>query len=657
MASFRTLASAMRHVWRSRGCSDLHPCQVYSYTYRSAFDRHRREGGAKLKSLFPPRCVVAKSNFRSSVLVPEEPSLPREEIRAQLERVLASGIFSRSDRLIRFLRFSVEQALNGNAECLKEQTIGIEVFDRKADYDPRIDPIVRVEARRLRSKLKAYYTTRGRGDEVLIELPKGAYIPCFRARGAAKASRQTARTEPIEKSIAVLPFVNLTPEPDDDYVSDGLTEELIHLLTRIPHFRVVAWETASRLRGREQDLTGLRQQLKIGSILRGSVRRTNGRIRITAQLIDAESGAYLWSEAYDRHLQDVFAIQGEIAKAIVDTLELKLQARDVSGSAIRTMGLRCHHLCLQGRFHCNKRTREGQFKSIACFEQAIELEPNCAVAYAGIADAYNLLSDHGFMNPAEATEKARAAAEEALRIDPQCAEAHVSLGFIRASYEWNWREAERLFRRAIALNPGYARAHHWYGLDLLAQLGRLEEAEYEVDTAHHLDPLSQILWEVCGYVRMLRRNYPEALKFYQQLLDLDPTFYKGYSSMGRVLSLMGRYDEAIAALEKARSLAGDAPRTVLSAIGHTLACAGRTDEALELLERLKQMSATTWVPSACFGSLHLGLGDLETALDYFEASADARELAVTTLKVHPIYDPLRSEPRFQALLRRINLLP
>lgn len=571
--------------------------------------------------------------------------------------MLTSGVFARSDRLIRFLRFSVEQALSGNVDCLKEQTIGIEVFDRKADYDPRIDPIVRVEARRLRSKLKAYYTSHGRGDQLLIELPKGAYVPSFRARAAAKAPKNSVRPEAGEKSIAVLPFINLTPEPDDDYVSDGLTEELIHLLTRIPHFRVVAWETSSQLRGREQDLAGLRQQLKIGSILRGSVRRTSGRIRVTAQLIDAESGAYLWSEAYDRQLQDVFAIQGEIARAIVDTLELKLQPRSAVEGAIRPMGVRCHHLCLQGRFHCNKRTRDGLLKSIACFEQAIEAEPNCAVAYAGIADAYNLLSDHGFMNPAAATEKARAAAEEALRIDPQCAEAHVSLGFIRSSYEWNWDEAERLFRRAIALNPGYARAHHWYGLDHLALLGRLDEALSEALAAHHLDPLSQIIWEGVGYVHMLRREYPEALKVYQQLADLDPGFYKAYSSMGRVLSLMGRYDEAIVALEKARSLAGDAPRTVLSALGHTLASAGRTEDALRLLEQLRETSARAWVPSACFGSLYLGMGDHERALEHFEASADARELAATGFKVHPMYDPIRSEPRFQALLRRINLLP
>jgi len=239
---------------------------------------------------------VVKQNSRSSVLVDEEQSFAPDSIRAQLEKVVASGLFARSDRLIRFLRFSVEQVLAGRRDCLKEQTLGIEVFDRKQDYDPRIDPIVRVEARRLRTKLTAYYSSNGNGDQVLIELPKGSYVPVFRQRAATRV--QTV--EPAEKSIAVLPFTNLTPEEGDDYFSDGLTEELIHLLTRIPHFRVVAWETSSQLRGREQDLSGIRQQLKVGSILRGSIRRAKGRVRVTSQLIDAESGAYLWSEAFDR---------------------------------------------------------------------------------------------------------------------------------------------------------------------------------------------------------------------------------------------------------------------------------------------------------------------------------------------------------------------
>ena len=554
----------------------------------------------------------------------------------------------------RFLKFAVEETLAGRSEQLKEQSLGLEVFDRKTDYDPRIDPIVRVEARRLRAKLKAYYTSPGRRDDIVIAFPKGTYVPVFRCRGAAPASVQ--RAEPLEKSIAVLPFANLTPGAGDDYFSDGLAEELIHLLTRIPGLRVVAWGSASQLRGREQDLAGIRQQLKVGSVLRGSVRRTPTRVRVTAQLIDAESGSYLWSEAYDRELKNVFAIQEEMARAIVDTLQLRLSSQFGAGVVRKPPALKCYNFCLQGRFHANKRTAEGLRKSIACYAQAIAADGLCAEAYAGLADAYSLQADYGLIDPAEAIPQARSAAEQALAIEPQSAEANVSLAFIRSVFDWDWADAEPLYRRAIALNPGYARAHHWFGLDYLALVGRLDEALSEVLAAHRLDPLSQILREGCGYIHMLRREFDSALSVYQELTDLDPTFYKAYSSQGRLLSLMERYDEAIAMLRRALELGGPVP-SILSALGQTLALAGRKAEARKYLEKLESMRKTQWVPNSCFAILHLGLGDHATSLGYFEAACEGHELAVTSLKVHPMYDSLRSQPRFQRVLQRVGFLP
>ena len=598
-------------------------------------------------------------NSGSSVRVAEEHPLPPEGVRAQLDRIVSSGGFARSGRLVRFLRFVVEQALSGKQECLKEQTIGIQVFDRKPDYDPRVDPIVRVEARRLRAKLKAYYTSRGRSDDnVLIGLPKGTYVPFFRSRTRTLTTLpepNPPKSGATEKSIAVLPFVNLTPEAGDDFFSDGLTEELIHRLTRIPDFRVVAWETMSRLRGREQDPEGIRRELKVGAILRGSVRRTNGRVRVTAQLIDAESGAYLWSEMYDRELEDVFAIQDEMARAIVNTMRLSLRIPGFRRGAGKEPGPKCHLLCLQGRFHANQRTRDGLLKSVACFEQAVAVEETCAVAWAGISDAYSLLADHGFLNPAEAAFKARAAAQAALDIDPECAEAHVSLAFIRTTFDWAWEDAERLFRRAIDLSPGYARAHHWF-TDALAALGRLDEALSEVRIAHHLDPLSQIVWEGCGWMHMLRREYKLALEVYQELVEFDPNFYKSHSSMGRVLSLMGRYPEAIAAFEKARRLAPEAT-TVLAALGQTFGMARRTLEAIGVLEELQQRAQTGWIPAGSFAIVHIGIGNRQKALEYCEAAVEARERIVQGFKVHPMWEPLHSEPRFQALLRKADLLP
>ena len=593
-------------------------------------------------------------NSQATVQAPQASSPAPEIVRAQVEKILSSRGFSRSGRLSRFLRFAVEQTLAGHSEHLKEQCIGLEVFDRKTDYDPRIDPIVRVEARRLRAKLKAYYTSPGRRDDIVIAFPKGTYVPVFRCRGATPAG--SPRVEPLEKSIVVLPFTNLTPGAGDDYFSDGLAEELIHLLTRIPGLRVVAWSSASQMRGREQDLAGIRQQLKVGSVLRGSVRRTPARVRVTAQLIDAESGSYLWSEAYDRVLRNVFAIQEEMARAIVDTLQLRLSSQFGAGVVRKPPSLKCYNFCLQGRFHANKRTAEGLRKSIACYAQAVAADGSCAEAYAGLADAYSLQADYGLVDPAEATPQARSAAEQALAIDPQSAEANVSLAVIRSLFDWDWAGAELLYRRALALNPGYSRAHHWFGQDYLALLGRLDEALSEVLAAHRLDPLSQILREGCGYIYMLRREFDSGLKVFRELTDLDPSFYKGYSSQGRLLSLMERYDEAISMLKRAFELGGPVP-SILSALGQTLALAGRTTEAHKYLAKLEAMRKTQWVPASCFAIVHLGLRDHTQSLSFLETACERREMAVTALKVHPMYDPLRSEPRFQRVLQRVGFLP
>lgn len=599
---------------------------------------------------------MTKRDSGSELHVSAKPS--PDQVRAQVDKILVSRLFARSERLCRFLRFCVGLTLDEKSDQLKEQLVGVEVFDRKGDYDPRTDPIVRVEARRLRSKIKEYYASSGRPDCVLIELPKGAYVPFFRMRNvsqpAGRPPKQATNNVAEERSIAILPFTNLTPEAGTDYFSDGLTEELIHLLTRIPGLRVVAWSSMSQLRGREQDLAGIRQELKVATVLRGSVRRTPTRVRVTAQLIDTESGNYLWSEAYDRQLENVVAIQEEMARAIVDTLQLTLTWRG-GASAQQTSNPECYNLCLQGRFHANKRTRDGLRQSVACFEQAIAADERSAIAYAGLADAYSLLTEHGFLDPVEATPRARAAAEKALILNPGSAEAHVSLAFLRSVFDWDWAGAETLYRRAIALNPGYSRVRHWFAGDFLAVLGRFEEALPEIRMARHLDPLSPILVEGCGYVKMLQRDYAGALEEYDQVLQLDPMFYRVYSAKARVFSLMGRYEEAIALFERARALGGEVP-SVLAALGDTLARAGFVWEARSLLDELQAAAKTRWVPATAFAIVNVGLGDHEAALSHLETACDRREM-VAGLKVHPAYDPLRSEPRFQRMLERIGFLP
>ena len=566
----------------------------------------------------------------------------REDSLQQLERILASDMFADSERMRRFLRFAVEHRLSGSAERLKEIVIGAEVFDKKPSYDPRLDPIVRVEARRLRSKLQQFYEGPGREDDIVIEMPKGCYSPLIRTRNERPCTQRT---------IAVLPFANLSPEADGDYFSDGLTEELIHALTKVPGLAVVAWNSAVRLKGLDEDVARVREQLHATHVLRGSVRRTCERLRITAQLIDTDKGLYLWSETFDRRLHDVFAIQEEIATAISNALELRLSGSRLIPSEPRSLDY--YNLYLKGRFHWNQRTVDGLKRSIVYFEQAVALDDTCALAYTGLADGYTIFCEYGLLSSHDSMPKARAAAEKALELDPVSAEAFTSLAIVRSHYEWRWVEVEQLYRRAIELNPNYATAHHWYAIDYLGMVGRFDEARAELEVARQLDPLSPIILECFGYLSTLARKFDQAIADFERVLSFDPSYYRGYTSMGRAYTLMGRYHQAIEAIEKGRALAGDLP-SILGVLGQTHALAGETEAAYRVLVELDRLAEHRFVPAVSYAVIHLGLGDHQSALARLENGADRREAALAAILVHPLYDPLRAEPRFQELLVRIG---
>lgn len=573
-------------------------------------------------------------------------------VRSQIDRILASSAFARSERMRRFLRFTVGEVLEGRAGQLKEYLVGVEVFDRKASYDSRVDPIVRVEARRLRSKLRTYYETEGRSDAVLIEYPTGSYVPQFRAREphAIEAPRGTeAESCAEEKSIVVLPFTNLSADPENEYFSDGLTEELIHALTKIEGLRVVAWPTAFQLKDKPYDLRSIGEQLKVGAALGGSVRRSGDRLRVSAQLVLVSDGRYLWSETYERQMKDVFAIQDEIAQAIAGRLRIRLAA-----PRRREYDLVAYNLYLRGRFHWNKRSPDELKRSIQYYERAISVDPDFSLGYAGLADSYSLLAEYGLVDPAGIIPKARSAASKALELDPTLAEAYTSLGLITSVYDWDWRQGEEHYKRAIALNPGYATAHHWYSIDFLASLGRLEEAWAELQTALQLDPLSAIINEGEGYLQMLSRRYDDAIAAFEKLLELDPHFYKAYTALGRVYSLKGCYEDAIAMLEKGREMAAGNVPSILGALGQTYALSGKEQEARRLLETLSDLTERGYVSSTCFALIHAGLGENARALEWLELACDRHELSIATIYIHPAYDTLRSEPRFKALLQRIG---
>ncbi len=573
-------------------------------------------------------------------------------VRLCLANILGSRSFAGSERMSRFLRFIVEQTVDGRGRELKEYLLGVEIFDRTETFDPRLDPIVRVEARRLRAKLKAYYEADGRNDSLVIELPTGSYVPRFRSSGPAAAPPKAAAPS---GNIAVLPFANLSSDPENEYFSDGLTEELIHALTKVEGLRVVAWNSAAKLRDRQDDVASIGRALNVAAALMGSVRSAGGRLRVMARLIDVASRCYLWSETFDRQIEDLFAIQEQISRAIVDTLRIRLIGPKAGQAMARSSSnLEAYNLYLKGRFHWNKRTREGLERAIRYFQETVALEPGFAAGHAGLADAYTLLVDYGLASASELMAKAKGAALDALKLDPGLAEAHASLALMLSHHEWNWAQAGEHYRRALELNPGYVSARHWYACDYLALLGRLDEALAESIVATELDPLSPIIAESRAYILMLSRRYDESLEQFRKVAELDPYFYKSYTGPGRTYIQMGRYADAIGMLERGRLLAGDLP-AILGALGQAHALAGDRTAARALLAQLAHLAKSTYVPSTPFAMIHVGLGENDRALEWLETGCERHEFSICGLKVHPAYDCLRGEPRFTKLLKSIGL--
>jgi serine/threonine-protein kinase len=576
-------------------------------------------------------------------------------VREALTKILASPVFANSARMSRFLQLTVERTLEQRGEELKEYVIGVEVFDRPQSFDPRIDPIVRVEARRLRAKLKTYYESAGGDDEVIVSLPVGSYTPVFTCRQSATLA--PAALPASDNAIAVLPFVNLSTEPDSDYFSDGLTEELSHGLTRLEGLRVVAWRSAAHWKDRQQDLREIARQLNVCSLVLGTVRRSGARLRVIAQLVDAATGQYLWSETYDRQVEDLFAIQQEISASIVRSLRLRLAgAPETAAGKPPAHNIDVYDLYLRGRFHFNKRTQEGLDKAIQIFEQVIARDADFAPAYSGLSDALSLQVDFGMgpRAPKETMARAKMAALRAIELDPTLAEAHTSLGSITGLHEWNWMESERHYLRAIELNPGYMTAHHWYASDFLALMGRFDEAFREIQIALRLDPLSPAINENVAHILVMARRYDEALEKQLELQELDPFYYKCYTGMGRIYIQQGLYGQAIEMLSKGRSLAGDVP-FILGALGQAYALDGRESDARATLGRLRAIACDQYVPSNTFALIHCGLGEKDQAMEWLEYGCRQQEVPMSSLAVHPAYDPLRDDPRFDAIVRLIGL--
>jgi serine/threonine-protein kinase len=548
--------------------------------------------------------------------------------------------------MCRFLGLVVTEMLEGRSNDLKEYRLGLEVFDRQESFDPGADPIVRVEARRLRAKLAKYYGSDGRYDDIVVELPKGGYVPSFRRREPASAESSV----PAVKRIAVLPFVDLSGAVGGTCLADGLTWELIHGLTRIENLSVVAWNSAAQLRAEGiPEVAMIREKLQVQTVLAGSIRRFADRLRVVAQMIDTASGVYLWSETYERQVDDAADIQQEISEAIVATLRIRLASPKSNRRTPTAYNPEAYRLYLRGRGQWNQRTESGIREALESFQQAVALDMQFAAAYAGIADAYALLAEYGLEQPGQVMAQARAAAVRALEIDPSLGEAHCSLGLLIALDEWKWAEAEAHFRRALDLNPGYATTHHWLACDFLPIFGRFEEAMREIEIALALDPLSPIIAEGKVFLFLLQRQYEIAELEVRGIIDANPSFFRAYATLGRILIQTQRYDEAIQMLERARALAGDLP-TIMGAMGQAYGLSGHASKARHALARLETMRSFSYAPATCLALTCLGLGQFDRALTWLEKGVDRRESNVVLIGVHPAYDDLRGDSRFEKLV-------
>jgi TolB-like protein/Flp pilus assembly protein TadD len=577
-----------------------------------------------------------------------------EKTAEQLNRILGSKAFRQADRLKRFLRFIVTETIEGRGERLKEFVVGVEVFGKDDSFDPRNDPIVRVQARRLRAQLTRYYSEEGRDDDLAIELPKGGYTPVFRLLKSGTLKRPFSPAFVSRNAILVLPFSDHSPAGDQNYFCQGISEEIIHTLAGIEGLRLVAWSGAAYPDSQHQGRDAA-ERLNAAMFVSGSLRTSGANARITTNLIDTQSGRYLWSGSIDRTMEDIFAIQEEIAKAVAEQLKSELAGGIHSSSARRpTENLAAYNLYVQGRYHLSQRTEEGLRKAVEFFERAIVENAQYAQAYSGLADAYGLLGHYGVLPPAEVWTKAASAAAWAVLQDENSAEAHTSLAHVKATQDWDWLGAEREFRHAISLDPRSPTAHHWYAVSCLAPLGRLDEARDEILTAQALDPISSIIARDTARVYYYRQDYDAALEQCDHTIELNPHFSPAYWILGLVQEQRGDFDESVAAFQRAIQLSPQSP-LLQAGLGRTFALAGKRDEALQILRELHTLAGRRYVSPFELASLHLAIGELEEGFGWLTKAFEDRSFELLSIRVDPRLESIRGNSRFHDLVNRLGL--
>jgi adenylate cyclase len=480
-------------------------------------------------------------------------------------------------------------------------------------------------------------------------------IEVFRVDLPRKDHALSTSADRDKKRIAVLPFASISSATNDDYFADGMTEELIATLSKIRELGIIARTSIIRYKGLTKPVSEVGKELNVGAVLEGSVRVAGKKLRITAQLVDTASEEHLWSEKYDRELEDAFAIQTDIAKRIAKALKIKILRSETLRLQKRATGIpQAYSLYLKGRVSLNTRTEKGLKEAIRDFESAIRHDPNFALAYTGLADAYSILASYSleYVPPREAFPKAKIAAEKALALDDHLAEAHTSLGMIKFYYDWDWAGAEAEFKRALELNPGYPQAHQYYA-DLVKSFGRFDEALSLMREALKLDPLSYSANTGIGHVLYLSRQYDQAIDHYRKVIESDPSFVPARLWFGRPFLQKGMFKEAIEQVEEAVKLSHETTVS-LATLAQAYAAAGRMADAKRILDKLLTRGTEQYVPSYWIALVYTSMGNKDEAMKYLERALLERSSWLVWAKVEPRFDSLRSDPRFKSLLKRIG---
>lgn len=618
--------------------------------------------------------------------------IPLEDIRAALERALASPEFTTATRLRRFLRFVVEESICGRAGQLKEYTIATAVFDRGDSFDPRTDSVVRVEARRLRAKLETYYESAGAGDTLRFKLPKGTYVPQFEraipampppAESPAESdTRGETRRPPwklallmgaailllaagfwprnhdpgrADASIAVLPFVNLSANVENEYFSDGLVDEITQTLSRINGLRVAARTSAFQFKGAGEDIREIARKLSVATVLEGSVREQGNQLRVTTQLISAADGFHIWSQTYDCSPTEAFEVQEQISRDIARALALKTNTHDNRPLANRhSANLEARSAYLRGRYHWNKRTAGENQTAVKYFEAAIAADPGYALAHAALADAFAVMAFNDQAPLAPSVASAREAATRALELDDGLAEAYAVLAFIKFCHDWDDTEAEALFRQAVSRSPNYSTARQWHGLYLTA-MGRFEEALEEFRHAALLDPLSLIVSTDIAVGHYYRRDYSGAIEQLAATLAMDRDFFHARLLLGASHAALGNREKALEELRRAVDISGRDTDAVMR-LAHAYAVYGEPKQAHALLTELIRTAERHGGSALQVASVYAGLGERDLALGWLAKALHNREANCRLLHIDPIFDGLRHDPSFEQLLLRIEPL-